>query len=45
MELIQLCIWKLGLDILHVNIQLNSMLKLNGFKRLLNPTNAFWKDL
>ena len=45
MELIQLCIWKRGLDILYIDIKLNSMLKTKWIQRLLNPANAFYKDL
>ena len=45
MELIQLCIWKRVLGILDIDTQLNSMLKTTWIQRLLNPTNAFLKDL
>ena len=43
-NLVQLSILKGGLGILDIDIQLNS-LKTKWIQRLLNPTNAFWKDL
>ena len=42
--LAQLSISRGGLDILDVDIQLN-YLKIKWIRRLLNPTNALWKDL
>ena len=43
-HLAQLSISRGGLDILDVDIQLN-YLKIKWIRRLLNPTNALWKDL
>ena len=43
-HLIQLSTWKGGLGILDMGTQLNS-LKIKWIQRLLNPTNALWKDL
>ena len=42
-HLVQLFIWKGGLGILDIDIQL-SPLKTKCIQRLLNPTNASWKD-
>ena len=43
-HLIQLSIWKGGIGILDIDTQSNS-LKTKWIQRLLNPTNAFWRDL
>ena len=43
-HLAQLSVWKIGLCILDVDTQLNS-LELKWICRLLNPTNALWKGL
>ena len=43
-HLIQLSTWNGGLGILDIDTQLNS-LKTKWIQRLLNPTNALWKDL
>ena len=43
-HLAQLSIWIGGLGILDIDTQLNS-LKIKLIQRLLNPTNAIWKDL
>ena len=43
-HLVQLSTWKGGIGILDIDTQLNS-LKTKWIQRLLNPTNAFWKDL
>ena len=43
-HLAQLPIWKGGLGILDIDTQLNS-LKIKWTQRLLDPTNALWKDL
>ena len=43
-HLAQLSIWKGGLGILEMGTQLNS-LKIKWIQKLLNPTNALWKDL
>ena len=43
-HLVQLFTWKGGIPILDIDNQLNS-LKAKWIQRLLNPTNAFWKDL
>ena len=40
----QLSIWKGRLGILNIDTQQNS-LKIKWIQRLLNPTNAVWKDL
>ena len=40
----QLSIWRGGLGILDKDTQLNS-LKRKWIQRLLNPTNALWKNL
>ena len=40
----QLPIWKGRLGILNIDTQQNS-LKIKWIQRLLNPTNAVWKDL
>ena len=40
----QLPIWKGRLGILNIDTQQNS-LKIKWIQRLLNPTNAAWKDL
>ena len=42
--LAQLSIWRRGLTIFDIATQLNS-LKIKWTQRLLNPTNALWKDL
>ena len=42
--LAQLSIWRGALGILEIDTQLNS-LKTQWIQRLLNPTNALWKDL
>ena len=44
MHLPQLSIWRSGLSILEIDTQLNSI-KIKWIQRLLNPTNALWKDL
>ena len=43
-NLSQLSTWKGGQGILNTKTQLNS-LKTKWIQRLLNPTNALWKDL
>ena len=43
-HLVQLSTWNGGIAILYMDTQLNS-LKTKLIQRLLNPTNAFWKDL
>ena len=43
-HLVQLSIWTSGVDILDIETQLNS-LKMKRIQRLLNPTNALWKNL
>ena len=43
-HLVQLSIWRGGLDILDIANQLNS-LKIKWIKSLLNPTNVLWKNL
>ena len=43
-HLAQLSIWTIGLGILNMETQLNS-LKIEWIQRLLNPTNALWKNL
>ena len=43
-HLAQLSIWTIGLGILDITIQLNS-LKMKWIQRLLNATNAVWKNL
>ena len=43
-HLIQLSTWNGGLGILEIDSQLNS-LKTTWIQRLLNATNALWKDL
>ena len=43
-HLIQLSTWKGRIGILDIDIQLNS-LKTKWIQKLLNPTNALWKDL
>ena len=43
-HLAQLSIWMIGLGILDIETQLNS-LKIKWIQRLLNPTNALWKNL
>ena len=40
----QLSIWTIGVGILDIETQLNS-LKIKWIQRLLNPTNALWKNL
>ena len=42
--LAQISIWVIRLGILNVETQLNS-LKMKRIQRLLNPTNAVWKNL
>ena len=42
--LAQMSIWMIGLGILDIETQLNS-LKIKWIQRLLNPTNALWKNL
>ena len=42
--LAQLSIWMIGLGILDIETQLNS-LKIKWIQRLLNPINALWKNL
>ena len=42
--LAQISIWMIGLGILDIETQLNS-LKIKWIQRLLNPTNALWKNL
>ena len=42
--LAQISIWMIGLGILDVQTQVNS-LKIKWIQRLLNPTNAVWKNL
>ena len=39
----QLSIWTIGVGILDIETQLNS-LKIKWNPRLLNPTNALWKN-
>ena len=43
-SLVQLSTWNSGITILDIDTQLNS-LKIKWIQRLLNPANAFWKDL
>ena len=43
-HLAQLSIWMIGLGILDIKTQLNS-LKIKWIQRLLNLTNALWKNL
>ena len=43
-HLFQLSTWKGGIGILDIDTQLN-FLKTKWIQKLLNPTNAFWKDL
>ena len=43
-HLAQLSIWTTGLGVLDITIQLNS-LKMKWIQRLLNATNAIWKNL
>ena len=43
-HLAQLSIWTIGLDILDIETQLNS-LKIKWIQKLLNPINALWKNL
>ena len=40
----QLSIWRGGLGILDIDTQLN-YIKIKWIQRLLNPTNALWKDI
>ena len=40
----QLSIWTIGVGILDIETQLNS-LKIKWIQKLLNPTNALWKNL
>ena len=42
--LAQISIWMIRLGILDIETQLNS-LKTKWIQRLLNPTNALWKNL
>ena len=42
--LAQLSLWRVRLGILDIDIQLN-YIKIKWIQRLLNPTNAIWKDL
>ena len=42
--LAQISIWMIGLGILDIDTQLNSP-KIKWIQRLLNPTNALWKNL
>ena len=41
-SLAQISIWMIGLGILDIETQLDS-LKIKWIQRLLNPTNALWK--
>ena len=43
-QLAQLSIWRGGLGIFDIDTQLN-YIKIKSIQRLLNPTNALWKDL
>lgn len=43
-HLAQVSIWKVGLGILDIDIQLNSS-KIKWIQSLLNPTNSLWKDI
>ena len=43
-HLAQLSLWRVRLGILDIDIQLN-YIKIKWIQRLLNPTNAIWKDL
>ena len=40
----QLSIWRGGLGILDIDTQLN-YIKIKWIQRLLNPTNALWRDI
>ena len=42
--LAQISIWMIGLGILDIETQLNS-LKINWIQTLINPTNALWENL
>ena len=44
-HLIKLSIWRGGLGIFDIETQLNYIIKIKCIQRLLNLTNALWKDI